>query len=275
MADGSSGTARYNRHARLELRLKVILHPFHPILSFHRHVGSPLERKAPADRLYELVEREAGGFMSKAVLDAGCGFGGLLAWAAVHRNVQVAGITMSDGQVTWSRRYLGRYGVSPDSISLGNYDNLPANRFDVIVAIESLIHSVDLNTSLRSMHDALHPGGTLIIVDDFWNNPDADFASLLRDLDWGISAGLTLESTIRSAECAGLRLAGRVDLTSRVRLEPTWMRELVLKLISRVPLRKGSFAESRANFYRALLLQNAHLKAGQARYHLIRFAKPA
>ncbi len=62
--------------------------------------------------------------------------------------------------LTFARYRLDRRGTPATYINL-NHDALPAGRFDVITAIDTLVHVPDVAATARELHRALRPGGVL------------------------------------------------------------------------------------------------------------------
>ena len=52
------------------------------------------------------------------------------------------------------------------SFRLGSYDEPLPRSYNLILGIESLIHSADPRRTIANLAQALRPGGTFIIVDD-------------------------------------------------------------------------------------------------------------
>jgi SAM-dependent methyltransferase len=159
------------------------------------------------------------------VLDAGCGFGGTIFRWLDACGGRYDGMTASRVQWIAARREAARRGVAGRCrFHLQSYDRPPPGRYDVIVAIESLMPSRDLAATLRNLAAALRGGGHLILVEDALAAgavPGPDGAVLAEM--WSC-ARVRGEPEYRDAIArAGLTLVVDRDLTDRVRPrdEPT------------------------------------------------------
>jgi SAM-dependent methyltransferase len=154
------------------------------------------------------------------VLDAGCGFGGtIFHW---HRRIggSYDGLTLSRVQLGVARREARRRGINSDCrFHLQSYDAPVAGEYDAVVAIESLIHSRGLNTTIPNLAASLRPGGLMVILDDMAKG-DIDGeapaeAKALRD-HWGCAHYHTQQDYWQALSCAGLEVVYEEDLTPQV-----------------------------------------------------------
>jgi len=137
----------------------------------HRALVDPRAggRATPA-RLNDIVaERVAAGTLPEAprLLDAGCGFGGVMLDLVGRIGGTAIGLTLSAVQADGARKAAAHAGLSARvSVLVRDYDDPPTGPFDLIVAIESLAHSGDPQRSLEALTSRLAPGGRMVIVDD-------------------------------------------------------------------------------------------------------------
>lgn len=154
------------------------------------------------------------------VLDAGCGFGG----TTFHWHSRVGGtydgLTLSRVQLRVAQREARRRSIEGACrFHLRSYDTPITETYDVVVAIESLIHSRDLATTIPNLARSLRPGGLMLIIDDMAQvNIDSEApgeAKLLRD-HWGC-ARYGMESDYRNAlNTARLNVIHEDDFSSQV-----------------------------------------------------------
>jgi cyclopropane fatty-acyl-phospholipid synthase-like methyltransferase len=185
------------------------------------------------DRLLEAAPMP----QSPRVLDAGCGFGGtIFRW---HNRIggSYDGLTLSRVQLRVARREARRRGLENDCrFHLQSYDAPIAGTYDAVVAIESLIHSPDLNATIPNLAKSLRPGGLLVMLDDMaevdLDDEAPDEARLLR-IHWGCARYCSQEDYLRALDRARLSVIHEEDLTPRVqprnaavldRLEATYNR---------------------------------------------------
>jgi len=144
----------------------------------------PLAAQAYARRLWPLLALLAGASGPLDILDAGCGNGTEAYLMALlgHRVVGVE-LVSERAEVARSRRAFfesyagGEIAVSFETANVFHF--LRSNRrFDVIWSMESISHIYPPDRFLRLAHDALVPGGRLIISDPNRRNPVALWRSI-------------------------------------------------------------------------------------------------
>lgn len=99
------------------------------------------------------------------LLDVGCGWGGLLIYAAERFGIRGTGITLSDRQLDLARRRVSDAGLADRiEIRLMDYRNLGGESFDKISSIGMFEHvgRERMPGYFESMHRALRPGGLLL-----------------------------------------------------------------------------------------------------------------
>ena len=157
---------------------------------------------------------------SPRVLDAGCGFGGtIFHW---HNRIggSYDGLTLSRVQLRVATREARRRGIDGDcQFHLQSYDAPIAGTYDAVVAIESLIHSRDVCTTIPNLAKSLRPGGLMVILDDMAEvNIDSEApeeAKALRD-HWGCARYAMQEDYRKALDKARLNVIHEEDLTPQV-----------------------------------------------------------
>jgi SAM-dependent methyltransferase len=193
----------------------------HPI---HRVLADPVTGDIHTDVVHDLIARELDGIAQPTGLDAGCGYGGTRIvfhkWTGGHRH----GSTVNQRQVEVARRNFTALGLESSlTIERRSYDEALTPRFDVVVAIESLIHSRDPARTIASLGHALKPGGTFVIVDDMPDEPfPAAFADDLAGFKAGWKCPVAPNATqwIALLEQAGCQIAANHDLTALTQPRP-------------------------------------------------------
>lgn len=170
-------------------------------------------------RLHDVLLEQAGAMTSPRVLDAGCGLGGTMLMLAESLGATCVGLTLSPSQARAAnaeaaRRQLG----SRVHADVHSYDDPPAGPFDLIVAIESLAHSLDPARSVAALAATLAPGGRLIVVDDM-PEPDAarspDLTAFMRG--WQCPVLWPAASYLDAFARAGLIVDAQLELTPQCR----------------------------------------------------------
>ncbi len=100
------------------------------------------------------------------LLDVGCGWGGLLEYAATRHGVSGVGITLSEPQAQAARERLVAAGVGERvRVEVRDYRDLPLDwRFDKAVSVGMREHvgASRLPAYFAAVHRALHPGGLFL-----------------------------------------------------------------------------------------------------------------
>jgi len=154
------------------------------------------------------------------VLDAGCGFGGtIFHW---HNRVggSYDGLTLSRVQLRVARREARRRGIDGNCrFHLQSYDAPVAGPYDAVVAIESLIHSRGLDTTIPNLAKGLRPGGVMVILDDMaevdLDSKAPDEARALR-VHWGCARYAMQEDYRKALDNARLSVIHEENLTPQV-----------------------------------------------------------
>lgn len=113
----------------------------------------------------ELVCRKLGLSPGMRLLDIGCGWGGLLRWAASHHGARCSGLTNSREQALWAEsRSVGL----PVQILLGDWRNLDAEAggpFDRIASVGLFEHVGHANYRrfFEAMREQLKPDGLMLL----------------------------------------------------------------------------------------------------------------
>lgn len=102
----------------------------------------------------------------ETLLDVGCGWGGLILWAAQHYGVTATGITLSQRQLEYVQAEIGRRGLGDRvRVELRDYRDLPADaRYDKIASVGMFEHVgvARLTDYFATLRRALKPGGFVL-----------------------------------------------------------------------------------------------------------------
>jgi cyclopropane-fatty-acyl-phospholipid synthase len=100
------------------------------------------------------------------LLDIGCGWGGLITWAARHHGVQALGITLSDGQHAYATQRIKDLGLDGRcEVKLLDYRDVPEDQpFDKISSVGMFEHvgKRNLPVYFGKIHRLLKPGGVVM-----------------------------------------------------------------------------------------------------------------
>lgn len=99
-------------------------------------------------------------------LDIGCGWGGLILWAARHFNVQALGITLSEEQHAYATQRIRGLGLEGRcEVKLMDYRDVPEDQpFDKIASVGMFEHVGKRNLPgyFAKIHRLLRPGGVVM-----------------------------------------------------------------------------------------------------------------
>jgi cyclopropane-fatty-acyl-phospholipid synthase len=99
-------------------------------------------------------------------LDIGCGWGGLVIWAAKNYGVHATGITLSDEQLAFSRNRIKQLGLQDKiEVRLMDYRDLPSDsQYDKIASVGMFEHVGRLNLPqyFSKIYSLLKPGGVVM-----------------------------------------------------------------------------------------------------------------
>lgn len=119
-------------------------------------------------KLNEIVATYAHLTPTDQVLDAGCGLGGSSLWLARTIGCCVTGITIVPAQITQAQKYAKIYGVTDKThFKLEDFahTSFTDEAFDVVWAVESVVHAESKAAFLREAARLLKPGGRLIMAE--------------------------------------------------------------------------------------------------------------
>lgn len=203
-------------------------------LTVHRLLASSDPAVAGADVVHERILAAVD---SKAprVVDAGCGLGGTIFYLQRRLGGEYDGLTLSPTQRVHAEREAKRRGIAAACrFHLCSYDDdlrpIVPDGADLIVAIESLAHSVGPERTVANLARALRRGGALIVVDDVPGDAladaDSDFAGFRSG--WRCPAIARHAALLGALSNAGLEVERDEDLTPLVaRRDPQEIERLV------------------------------------------------
>nr|WP_253203813.1 cyclopropane-fatty-acyl-phospholipid synthase family protein [Methylosinus sp. KRF6] len=170
------------------------------------------------------------------LLDVGCGWGGLLEFAARRYDIEGVGVTLSENQYAFMREMIAREGLEKQiEVCLRHYrDFVDEEGFDKIVSIGMYEHvGVDnWRTYFGSIARLLRPGGAflnhgVIATDPHGESHGPDFGDFIARHVFPGGAIAHLSRTVYEIADAGLELADIEDLRPHyARTLRCWSRRL-------------------------------------------------
>ena len=118
------------------------------------------------DRKLDHICRKLNLKTGEKFLDIGCGWGGLIIWAAKNYGVYATGITLSDEQLAFSRKRIEQLGLQDKiEVRLMDYRDLPSDsQYDKIASVGMFEHVGRLNLPhyFSKIYSLLKPGGVVM-----------------------------------------------------------------------------------------------------------------
>lgn len=218
--------AAYYRWLDRWVRLSRLVRPYsgYDSLTVHRLLDDPDTGENGPLVLHRLMLEGIELPGEPRVLDAGCGYGGTAFDLQPKTGGRWLGLTISPVQFRRACKEATKRRVGERiRFRLQSYEDSPGEMFDLIIAIESLVHSSDPTSTVGNLAACLVPGGHFVLVDDM---PVGDASrELLADIEeakrmWRCP-GMPSEREWRAAfESAALDIVRSVDLSKLVYHRP-------------------------------------------------------
>jgi SAM-dependent methyltransferase len=231
------------------------------------------------ETIYRFVDPHIAAQPQVRGLDAGSGYGGTCFRCLHVHGGHWTGITISREQwASATGRAKARGFDRRVDFHLRSYDQPLPGRYNVVVAIESLIHSPDPAHTIANLAAAIDPGGRLIIIDDMPADavPAGD-AWLIAEFKrcWRCPVAPTAAEWSRFAAAAGLRRVKHDDLSQL--MKPRTEDDLDAAFADLASHAEGKASAGFARLSEAeiggLHLERLH-RRGSVRYVMLVFEKP-
>ena len=137
-------------------------------MHFGYHDGRRQTHPQALIRMNEMMSSLACPKRGDRVLDAGCGCGGSAIWLALNKGCRVEGVNVVPEQIQIARRFAAKCRVST-KVNFSQQDycatTFRAGSFDLVWALESVIHTENKRAFAEEAARVLRKGGRLIIAD--------------------------------------------------------------------------------------------------------------
>ncbi len=222
-----------------------------------------LDFKNQFDDIYELILSRVS-VKDKNILDAGCGVGFGSMVLLKNGAKEVSGISVSDKEIERATQSIKKLGLQNISFKKSTFDETENSKYDIIVCVESLKHTLNFDTSIKTLLDGLKPSGKLIVVDDFFddnhNKTSKAFAS-----NWHLNFLISQKDIEINTSEFSTKIE---DLTSYVRQKSKFKTAVNITLFSLFK-KQSSFKKL---FLGGLLLDQLYLNK-QMKYQLVIISK--
>lgn len=245
---------------------------FHKILLVPEKWRKDNPKELPSNYLHDIILSSIDIPSNPFVLDAGCGYGGTAFWFYKKLNGTYHGITVSSIQSKYAKQFAINNNMNHACMFfIDSFDNPRNQKYDIVIAIESLLHSRCLSRTLTNLSDCLKIDGKLIIVDDMLlvdhSTTNGDFNYLLKE--WSISNFPTYHQYIEEIEKNNLEITIDRDLSSIVSLigkKKISMIKIISKFLEYFPNRKISKI---GRFHYAQMVTHSLQHEGKTCYRMI------
>ena len=246
--------------------------------TIHRFLIDAGSGEFSPDTIYKFIDPHMPPHATSRALDAGCGYGGTCFRCLRVHGGRWSGVTISREQWSYANGIAKARGLEGAiDFHLLSYDTPLPGRYNVIVAIESLIHAADPSATLKNFISSLDAGGRIVIVDDMpvehVNEADAGFLANFKQA-WRCPVALSAQAWTALAQSYGLRLTANEDLTHLLKPRPEPDLDAAFADLSsqRADKTKRGFARLSDAELGGLHLERLH-RRGTVRYVMLVFEK--
>lgn len=163
----------------IESNSKKTAYPIHKRLDFGQN--------NPFNDIYEWLFQHLDIPRKGQILDAGCGVGFGSFFLSENTDCTITGISLSPKEVALANSISKERGLEECvKFQVKSFDTPIHEKFDCIIAVESVKHSLDLNAALKNLTNALKTGGKLIIVEDLYQGKKSNAYAKKMAEDWSL-----------------------------------------------------------------------------------------
>ena len=212
------------------------------------------------------------------LLDIGCGWGGLVIYAAQHYGVEAYGITLSEPQAEFAQRRIEEAGLTGKcKVEVRDYRDVhEADSFDKIVSVGMFEHVGEtlLPTYFKQAWQLLRPGGVFLnhgIASDSFDEAHAK-TSFVNHYVFPDGELLPINTTLRAAETSGFEVRDVESLREHYTLT---LRHWVQRLEAHAEEARKLTNDVTYRVWRLYMSGSAHaFKAGTNNIYQTLLAKP-
>jgi len=193
------------------------------------------------------------------LLDCGCGVGyGSMLIAEQKFNLKVHGISLSEKEIELANNQCANRNLQDVcKFKIQSFDDVPADTYDCIIAIESLKHSPNIKKTMNALSASLRPNGKLFIIEDVGKKPIGNFASRRQCEDWHLPKICTVEDYQNSDKLINKQVLNMTPFMKTPNLIYIFFRIMIAEFLvglENLGLRKSTGAKiTRGGFYQELL----------------------
>lgn len=132
----------------------------------HQDPAHPVSIAEAQDHENDIIAEALDLSPSMKILECGCGEGSSANYIAAKYNVKITGIDLLPRNIARAKQAAKQRGNANEFL-MADYMELPFadNTFDAVYAMETLVHSPDVDALFRGIKRVLKPGGTLVFCE--------------------------------------------------------------------------------------------------------------
>lgn len=148
------------------------------------------------------------------VLDAGCGVGYVLIKLCKQYNCVGLGVSLSPDEIKIASKNAEIHNANCQ-FKVKDFSTNFDQKYDLIIAIESIKHSSNLQKSISNLSNSLAPNGQLIILEDYYNgeNVEGKNEKAFKE-SWHVPQLFDKSTFQKICSNADLHLDSEIDFTS-------------------------------------------------------------
>lgn len=176
----------YETLSGVETKLnKQAAYPIHKRLNFGENSG--------LDDVYDWIAKHIDLPTTGNILDAGCGVGYGSFYLCERSDCKSLGISLSEREVAFAKTIAQNKGMENRcQFAVQSYDEKLDQKYDFIIGVESIKHSMQLDHTLTNLINALNPGGKLLVIEDLFLEDTVNRHSRRLCKDWALKKAFTL-----------------------------------------------------------------------------------
>ncbi len=202
------------------------------------------------------------------ILDAGCGTGYSLLKLAQEYGVSGKGISLADNEVAFAINQTRQMDLKQQvEFEVADFKDPLEDKYDKILAIESIKHTIHIEAVLANLVEGLEEGGTLIIADDFLKE-DGDKSIITHKKFWQVPGFDLITRTVNFLKEKNMKVR-QFDFTSGVSKRPKFSLYILLPILGFIILLSPKRHRLKIQIYTGGLLLEQLYNLGKVGYHVL------
>ncbi len=219
----------------------------------------------------EIILERAWIAQNSHIYDAGCGTGFSLFYFKKMLKCTGVGVSLSEQEITYAKQVLKNLeefkGID---FEVRDFNEARIEKFDVILLIESVKHSTNLNGTIQMLENSLKPGGMIILAEDIAEDEIVENPTIAYYKNsWGLSTIYSSEDYKKAFK--NFATIDEVDLTKYMVAKSKFILNIGISLFKF--LGKLPFFGRYYSIFGGGMVQELLYASGKVKYKLICFKK--